>query len=79
MINRRQFTLGATAGAVALSVPGLNAVAAGTATQSVMGADGTLFEWELPLSYSDEYASADVVIGNGAHVSIRDRLPTGTF
>ena len=33
-------------------------------TGNVTEADGALFEWELPLPYSDEYASADIVIGD---------------
>lgn len=39
MINRRQFTMGATAGAVALGAPGLSALAAGTPTQNALVMD----------------------------------------
>ena len=36
MINRRQFSIGASAGAIAMSTTGLNALAAGSPTQEAL-------------------------------------------
>jgi membrane dipeptidase len=51
MINRRQFTLGATAGAVSMSAPGFNAFAASTPTQDALVLDAM---GEVRVVYTDE-------------------------
>jgi len=51
MINRRQFTLGATAGAVSLGAPSLHAIAAGTPTQEALVIDAM---GEVREVYTDE-------------------------
>jgi membrane dipeptidase len=51
MINRRQFTLGATAGAVSLGTPGIGAFAAGTPTQEALVLDAM---GEVREVYTDE-------------------------
>jgi len=70
MINRRQFTLGATAGAVSLGTPGLGALAAGTPTQEALIIDAM---GEIREVYTDDLCREMIDTGmNSVTVTLCD-------
>jgi len=70
MINRRQFTMGATAGAVSFSVPGSNALAAGTPTQDALIIDAM---GEIRAVYTDDLCREMIDAGmNSVTVTLCD-------